>query len=204
MTGRALAHRRDAEHRTLQPALDLLYEVVFSRTDLERCGVLVGRLEPGELPKVAAIIPLRDAARPGRAALGHGEWAHALESMATYYRGLEVVGWWMSRPSGRARTRKADAETHGRFFHAPGQVFLLFDTSARTAAVFTAGDDRRLRCVHRAPVQPRAITGAAAHVAAPAPHHAAPPWAALAAFGGAGGAAGLLLWALSHGLSLPI
>jgi hypothetical protein len=87
MTGRALAHRGDAERRTLQPALDLLYEVVFSRTDLARCGVLVGRLEPGALPKVAAIIPLLDAARPSRAALGHGEWAHALESMATYYGG---------------------------------------------------------------------------------------------------------------------
>jgi len=92
MTGRALAHRGDAERRTLQPALDLLYEVVFSRTDLERCGVLVGRLEPGALPKVAAIIPLLDAARPSRAALGHGEWAHALESMAPTTTGSRSSG----------------------------------------------------------------------------------------------------------------
>jgi hypothetical protein len=124
--------------------------------------------------------------------------------MATYYRGLEVVGWWMSRPDGRARTRKADVATHARFFHAPGQVFLLFDTTARTAAVFTAGDDRRLRVVHRAPVEPRAITGAAARVAAPPAVRAAPPWTALAAIAGAGGAAGLVLWALSHGVSLPL
>jgi hypothetical protein len=201
-----LTRRDDSGRRTLESALDLLYEIVFSRPDLERSGILVGRLNPGSIPAVAAVIPLRDAARSRRAAIGHAEWAYALESMAAYYQGLEIVGWWVSRPGGRARAGKTDAETHSQFFHVRDQVLLLFDTSSRTAAVFSEDEHDRLRCVHRDRVRPRALTGAAAHIAAPPGlHRRGASWAAISLVGAAGSIAGVVLWLLLHAsLSISI
>jgi proteasome lid subunit RPN8/RPN11 len=120
--------------------LKALYDLLFSTPDIEVAGVLVGSPQngsAGSLPLVRAAIPATQGYAPGQAALfEHQVWAQVNATMARYYAGLEVVGWYVSRPDQGTTLTAADVTNHGRWFARPDQILMAVDSRSHHAAIY--------------------------------------------------------------------
>jgi proteasome lid subunit RPN8/RPN11 len=150
--------------RVEQPAdwdselLRALYELAFSTPDREVAGVLVGSIDEGAGPlpsQVRAAIPATQGFTVGQASLfGHQTWAQVYQAMADHYGGLEVVGWYVSRPGHGTEPTETDVVNHQRWFARPDQLLLLVDSLSHRAAVYGWGTDG-LRQITEGPIARR-------------------------------------------------
>ena len=139
--------------------LQALYEVAFSERDTETIGVLVGQLSLGPAPaRIAAMIPAGKARPPERARLNHQAWAYVYDMMTRHYGGLEIVGWWLSRPGPSTDVDGDELSAAAQTFAKPGQFGFVFDSVHRRAAYYVL-DVGGYRRAQEQPV-PRQITRA--------------------------------------------
>jgi len=133
-----------------------LYEVAFSATDREMAGVLVGLpTVGGGASSVQAVIPASHGHTPGQAAMfSHATWAYVHQTMARHYQGLEVVGWYVSRPGQGTTLLDADLVNHQRWFTRPDQVVLVFDSQTHRGSLYAWGAGG-LAQIHEGPVTRR-------------------------------------------------
>jgi len=137
--------------------LQALYEAAFGQPGAEIVGVLVGRSSVTNVPpRIAAMIPASTARFPERAQLNHDAWAYIHATMARYYAGLEIVGWWVSRPGPDTGLDRAELEAAGELFARPNQFGFVFDSRHRRAALYGWQSGNYVR-VHEGPV-PRRLT----------------------------------------------
>lgn len=138
--------------------LESLYEVAFSATDREIAGVLVGVPAPAGSPSsVQAVIPASHGHTPGQAAMfSHETWAYVHQAMGRHYRGLEVVGWYVSRPGQGTALLEADLLNHQRWFTRADQILLVLDSRAYRGSLY-AWANGGLRQVHEGPVARRYV-----------------------------------------------
>lgn len=135
--------------------LESLHGVVFARPDAEISGVLVGRNVALGAARVEAVIPLHDAGIYGSgAAFSHRGWAYAHSVMAQHYPGLEILGWYVSRPNTGTRLTEPEAIQHARWFPQPHHIALVVDSSAMRGALL-GWRDGRLTELHEGPIQRR-------------------------------------------------
>jgi hypothetical protein len=121
--------------------LQALYEAAFSKRGAEIVGVLVGH--PSHTPpRIAAMIPANTSQSTGHAQLNHQAWAHIHSMMARYYAGLDIVGWWVSRPGPDAKLERAELEAAAQSFARPNQFGFVFDSLHRRAALYGWQDGR--------------------------------------------------------------
>jgi hypothetical protein len=136
--------------------LEALYEAAFSQPGAEIVGVLVGQpSRTSAPPQIAAMIPASSARFPEHAQLGHEAWAYIHSNMARYYPGLEIVGWWISRPA-PTELEESELVAAGELFARPGQCGFVFDSRHRLAAFYGWSEGRYVR-LHEGPV-PRRLT----------------------------------------------
>jgi hypothetical protein len=167
--------------------LGALYEVAFGEPEAEIIGVLVGVLSRTGTPaRIAAMIPASSAQQPGHAQLDHVAWAYVHSTMARYYAGFEIVGWWVSRPGPDTELEQAELQAAGEWFARPTQFGFVFDSRHRCAALYGLHEGRYVR-IYEEPV-PR-------HLTRPVERAAGAARGALAtfAFGVAAGVAGWLI-----------
>jgi hypothetical protein len=146
--------------------LQALYDAAFSQPGAEIVGVLVGQPSRTTVPpRIAAMIPASTARFPERAQLGHEAWAYIHATMARYYGGLDIVGWWVSRPGPDAALDKSELDAAGESFARPNQFGFVFDSQHRRAALYGWHDGRYAR-IHEGPV-PRRLTRPRAVSASP-------------------------------------
>jgi len=139
--------------------LDALYEAAFSQPGAEIVGVLVGASSQTSVAaRIAAMIPASSARFPERAQLDHQAWAYIHASMARYYPGLEIVGWWMSRPGPNTELEQSELDAAGESFARPSQFGFVFDSHHRRAALYGWQQGTYVR-MHEASV-PRRLTRA--------------------------------------------
>lgn len=137
--------------------LEALYEAAFSQPGAEIVGVLVGLPTRTSVPpRITAMIPASTARFPEHAQLSHEAWAYIHTTMARYYPGLEIVGWWISRPGPDTELDAAELAAAGELFARPGQWGFVFDSRHRLAALYGWSNGRYVR-VHEGPV-PRRLT----------------------------------------------
>jgi len=137
--------------------LHSLYEAAFSQPGAEIVGVLVGAPSRTSMPpRIAAMIPASTARFPERAQLNHEAWAYIHSTMARYYAGLDIVGWWVSRPGPDASLELSELQAAGELFARPNQFGFVFDSRHRQAALY-GWQDGRYVCIHQGPV-PRRLT----------------------------------------------
>ena len=166
--------------------LQALYDAAFSKPGSEIVGVLVGHPSRTTVaPRISAMIPASTARHPQRAQLNHEAWAYIHATMARYYMGLDIVGWWISRPGPDTSLDRAELEAASEWFARPSQFGFVFDSRHRHAALYGWQHGRYIR-IQDGPV-PRRLTRpgmtAAAHSLRPA----------VAAFG-LGLLAGVAVW----------
>ena len=130
------------------------------------------------------MIPASTARFPEHAQLSHEAWAYIHSTMARYYSGLNIVGWWVSRPGPDTSLDSAELTAAGELFARPNQFGFVFDSRHRQAALY-GWQDGRYVCVHEGPV-PRRLTR-------PPARRSDPLRRALGTFG-VGLGAGLLGW----------
>jgi hypothetical protein len=150
--------------------LQALYEAAFSQPAAEIVGVLVGQLAHADAPpRIAAMIPASTAQLPRRAQLDHSAWAYIHATMARYYTGLEILGWWVSRPGPSAALDAAELVSAGEAFARRNQFGFVFDSRHRQAALYGWSADGYVRLyegpVPRSLTRPRATAGSAARSA---------------------------------------
>jgi proteasome lid subunit RPN8/RPN11 len=119
--------------------LNALYELAFATPGVEVGGVLVGRDQgPGHPPRIDAVIPAMEA-RTSRehAVFTHDVWAYVYERMGRYYQGLEIVGWYVSRPGGLGQLTQLDQAIHQQWFRHPRQIVMVFDSGCYHGALWT-------------------------------------------------------------------
>lgn len=137
--------------------LQALYEAAFSQPDAEIVGVLVGHPSRTAMPpRIAAMIPASTARSPERAQLSHEAWAYIHATMARYYTGLDILGWWVSRPGPNAGLDRPELDAAGESFARPDQFGFVFDSLHRQAALYGWQGARYVR-IHEGPV-PRRLT----------------------------------------------
>lgn len=147
-----------------------LYQAAFATSDREVAGVLVGSPAAAGAPQIRAVIPAAEGLQVGQAAqFTHQTWAHVHQAMADHYQGLEVVGWYLSRPGQGTGLTDADTANHHRWFGLPHQVLLMLDSRSLRGALYTPGPTGLVQ-VHEGPVarrytNPAPSTGVAAAVA---------------------------------------
>jgi len=168
-----------------------LYQAAFSAPDREVAGVLVGRAGAGtEQPHIQAIIPATEGHQIGQAAMfGHDSWAYVHDAMARHYPGLDLVGWYVSRPGNGCALTPADLLNHQRWFSHAHQVLLVLDSRTHRGALF-GWRGAQLSCLHEGPVARR-------YTRAP---REGPPVAGLVMLSGLGVLLGLLAYILSEAL----
>jgi hypothetical protein len=146
--------------------LQALYEAAFSQPGAEIVGVLVGMpSRTAAPPRIAAMIPASTARHPEHAQLGHEAWAYVHSTMARYYAGLDIVGWWVSRPGPDTSLERSELQAAGELFARPNQFGFVFDSRHRQAALYGWRDGRYV-CIHQGPV-PRRLTRPGARSADP-------------------------------------
>ena len=146
--------------------LQALYEAAFSKPHAEIVGVLVGLASQTSVPpRIAAMIPASTARAPERAQLDHQAWAYIHSMMARYYAGLDIVGWWVSRPGPDTALDGADLAAAAELFARPNQFGFVFDSRHRQAALYGWHEGRYVR-IQEQPV-PRQLTRPPAVVASP-------------------------------------
>jgi proteasome lid subunit RPN8/RPN11 len=117
--------------------LQSLYEAAFSKPDSEIVGVLVGQPSlTGRPRRISAMIPASTSRPPERAQLDHRAWAYVHSTMARYYGGLDIVGWWVSRPGPNTELDRPDLEAAAESFARPSQIGFVFDSQHRRAALY--------------------------------------------------------------------
>jgi hypothetical protein len=137
--------------------LGALYDAAFSQPGAEIVGVLVGQPSRTAIPpRIAAMIPASTARVPERAHLNHEAWAYIHATMARYYSGLDIVGWWISRPGPDASLDNSELEAAGESFARPNQFGFVFDSKHRQAALYGWREGRYVQ-VREGPV-PRRLT----------------------------------------------
>jgi hypothetical protein len=128
--------------------------------------VLVGQPSRTVMPpRIAAMIPASTARSPERAQLNHEAWAYIHATMARYHTGLDIVGWWVSRPGPDAALEEAELAAAGESFARPSQFGFVFDSLHRQAALYGWQEGRYVR-IHEGPV-PRRLTRPRAISASP-------------------------------------
>jgi hypothetical protein len=146
--------------------LQALYEAAFSKPNSEIVGVLVGLPSRTSLPqRISAMIPANTALAPEHAQLNHQAWAYIHSTMARYYPGLDIVGWWVSRPGPDTKLGHAELEAAAESFARPNQFGFVFDSQHRRAALY-GWHDGRYEHIHEQLV-PRRLTRAPARAASP-------------------------------------
>jgi len=146
--------------------LQALYEAAFSKPDSEIVGVLVGHPSLTSMPqRISAMIPASTAPAPKHAQLNHQAWAYIHSMMARYYTGLDIVGWWVSRPGPDTKLGNAELEAAAESFARPNQFGFVFDSQHRRAALYGWHDGRYVY-IHEQLV-PRRFTRAPARGANP-------------------------------------
>lgn len=161
----------DAETPSVGPewdegVLQALYDAAFSKPGSEIVGVLVGHPSRTSIPsRIVAMIPASTARYPERAQLNHQAWAYIHSTMARYYAGLDIVGWWVSRPGPGTELDQTDLEVAGEWFSRPNQFGFVFDSRHRRAALYGWHGGRYVR-VHEGPV-PRRLTRPGTRVTSP-------------------------------------
>jgi hypothetical protein len=146
--------------------LQALYEAAFSKPDSEIVGVLVGHPSRTSMPqRISAMIPASTARAPEHAQLNHQAWAYIHSTMARYYAGLNIVGWWVSRPGPDTKLGQAELDAAAESFARPNQFGFVFDSQHRRAALYSWHDGRYVH-IHEQLV-PRRLTRAPARVASP-------------------------------------
>lgn len=137
--------------------LQALYEAAFSQPDTEIVGVLVGHPSRTAMPpRIAAMIPASRARSPERAQLNHDAWAYIHATMARYYVGHDIVGWWVSRPGPDAELDRPELDAARESFARPHQFGFVFDSLHRQAALYGWHGGHYVR-IHQGPV-PRRLT----------------------------------------------
>lgn len=166
-----LTAAQEAQGRSLGPewnegVLQALYDAAFSKPGAEIVGVLVGHPSSTSVPpRVSAMIPASTARHPQRAQLNHQAWAYIHSMMARYYAGLDIVGWWVSRPGPGTELDQSELEAAGETFARPNQFGFVFDSRHREAALYGWQDGRYVR-IHEGPV-PRRLTRPDAKASSP-------------------------------------
>lgn len=139
--------------------LESFYRVVFARPDVEISGVLVGRVGSMGAARVEAVIPLHEAGLLGAgAAFSHQGWAYAHSVMAQHYLGLEIVGWYVSRPNAGTRLAPSEVAQHARWFPQPHNIALVVDSAAMRGALL-GWRDGQLAELHEGPIERRYTRG---------------------------------------------
>jgi proteasome lid subunit RPN8/RPN11 len=133
-----------------------LYEVAFATPDREVAGVLVGSVGGSDqLPQIRAVIPAAQGLQPGQASqFTHQTWAYVHETMGRHYTGLEVLGWYLSRPGIGTDLLDPDIANHQRWFGAPGQILLTLDSRAYRGALYQRKGAAMTR-LHEGPIERR-------------------------------------------------
>lgn len=173
-----------------------LYQVAFSAPDREVAGVLVGTPSgPGLSPQIHAVIPAAEGHLRGQGSqFTHQTWAYVHQTMADHYQGLEVVGWYLSRPGGGTTLQDPEQANHLLWFSRGQQILLVLDSLTHRGALYApAGPSGRLIEVHEGPVSRR-------HTRPPAQRQGR-PLAALAILICLGVLAGALLFVVSEAFS---
>jgi hypothetical protein len=180
----------DAERASVGPewdegVLQALYDAAFSKPGAEIVGVLVGHPSRTSVPsRIAAMIPASTARYPERAQLNHQAWAYIHSTMARYYPGLDIVGWWISRPGPDTELDHEELRVAGEWFARPHQFGFVFDSRHRQAALYGWHGGRYVG-IHKGPVPSR--------LTRPRATAASPLRIVLATFGG-GVAVGVAGW----------
>jgi hypothetical protein len=165
--------------------LQALYDAAFSQPGAEVVGVLVGQTSRTSVPpRIAAMIPASTARSPEPAQLDHEAWSYIHATMARYYAGFEIVGWWMSRPGPGTALGQAELDAAGQSFAHPDQFGFVFDSQHRRAALYGWRDGGYVRLQEG--VLPRRLTR-------PVPKQAGPLRAVFTAVG-MGATIGLAGW----------
>jgi proteasome lid subunit RPN8/RPN11 len=133
-----------------------LYRVAFATPDREVAGVLVGIPgSDGHPPTVQAVVPAAEGIEVGQASrFTHQTWSVIHSTMARHYAGLEVVGWYLSRPGMGTELIEADIANHQRWFDSPKQVLLTLDSRAHRGALYQSLPQGLVR-LHEGPVARR-------------------------------------------------
>jgi proteasome lid subunit RPN8/RPN11 len=135
--------------------LESFYRVVFSRPDTEIAGLLVGRTGAAGSAQVAAVIPLHEGGFFGAgAAFSHQGWAYAHGLMARHYPGLEIVGWYVSRPGAGTAMSAGEIAAHERWFAQPHAIALIVDSTAMRGALVGRRDGQLVE-LHEGPIERR-------------------------------------------------
>ncbi|MHB8243419.1 MAG: hypothetical protein ACYDHN_15700, partial [Solirubrobacteraceae bacterium] len=135
--------------------LGALYDAAFSKPGAEIIGVLVGQpTQTNVPPRIAAMIPAGTARPPSRAQLDHPAWAYIHSTMARYYSGFDIVGWWVSRPGPSTTLDRIDLESASEWFARPTQFGFVFDSQHRRAALYGWHSGRYTQ-IHEGPVPHR-------------------------------------------------
>ncbi len=146
--------------------LQALYDAAFSKPGSEIVGVLVGHPSRTSMPqRISAMIPASTARAPEHAQLNHEAWAYIHSMMARYYAGLNIVGWWVSRPGPDTALDHAELEAAAESFTRPNQFGFVFDSRHRRAALYGWHEGRYVY-IHEQLV-PRRLTRAHAQAASP-------------------------------------
>jgi hypothetical protein len=133
------------------------------------------------------MIPASTARFPERAQLNHEAWAYIHSTMARYYAGFDIVGWWVSRPGPDTSLEHSELQAASESFARPNQFGFVFDSRHRQAALY-GWQEGRYVCIHEGPV-PRRLTR-------PTARRVNPLRPALTAFG-VGAGMGLAGWLAS-------
>jgi hypothetical protein len=91
------------------------------------------------------MIPASTARFPERAQLNHEAWAYIHATMARYYGGLDIVGWWVSRPGPDADLDESELVAAGESFARPNQFGFVFDSRHRRAVLYRWDQGRYVR-----------------------------------------------------------
>ena len=175
--------------------LSSLYAVCFARPDVESAGAFIGQFRgPADLPMVFAVVPAVDNAEVGFAVpFSHQAKAVMFQAMASHYPGLDLVGFYVSRPGGGGELTLAAA--FARDFTDPRQFALLLDPRSHHGSLHRWREGRVER-LHEGPVARRSIGPAMPGLRSLDD----PPIAAIVALVTAGAALGALVYLITGGI----
>ncbi len=123
----------------------VIYEHVFTNSDREVGGILVGRAPvAGGLPLVTGAIPAVSAdEQQATLTFTQDAWAHIHRTLEREFPPDEqIVGWYHSHPGFGIFLSGHDTFIHEHFFGAPSQIALVIDPQSRREGVFVWRDHK--------------------------------------------------------------